>query len=57
MVAFAFAVAAIVLYSENLADLWMRWLCDDEYRDTSEWYKLFKEKCFERLRPTEVSVR
>lgn len=54
---FAFAVAAIVLYSENIADVYFRWICDRDYYSTeSPWQKVFEEKCQEKMLLTEVSV-
>lgn len=55
---FAFAVAAIVLYSENLADLYFRWICEFDYYSTkSPWQQEFQEKCREKMLLTEVSVK
>ncbi|CAF90099.1 unnamed protein product [Tetraodon nigroviridis] len=58
IVGLAFAVAAIVLYSQSLADLYIRWICERDYYSTeSPWQKLFEEKCREKMLLTEWLLR
>lgn len=54
---FAFAVAAIVLYSKVIANFYIYWICEEEYSDKSQWQKLFVEKCLEKMALTKVSVK
>lgn len=56
IVGFAFAVAAIVCYSNNIANFYIYWICE-EYSDKSQWQKLFEEKCLEKITLTKVSVK
>lgn len=55
-----FAVAAIILYSIDLAITWLRWICDDdysyEYRMLSPDEQIMREKCLEGEALVEVSV-
>lgn len=57
IVGFAFAVAAIVCYSNNIANFYIYWICEDEYSDKSQWQNLFQEKCLEKMALTKVSVK
>lgn len=56
IVGFAFAVAAIVLYINSVADTWLEWICDNDYSTETPWQKLFAQKCWEKTQSTEVSV-
>lgn len=57
IVGFAFAVAAIVLYSNNIADFYIYWICEDDYSHKSQWQELFEEKCLEKMALTKVRVK
>lgn len=57
IVGFAFAVAAIILYSKSIANFYIYWICEDEYSDKSQWQKLYMEKCLEKMALTKVSVK
>lgn len=57
VVGFAFAVASIVLYSKNIAYMWLPEDCDDDYLDKTPWQKLFQEKCLEKTALATVSVK
>eukprot|EP00066_Takifugu_rubripes_P014147 XP_011603413.1 PREDICTED: membrane-spanning 4-domains subfamily A member 12-like [Takifugu rubripes] len=57
IVGFAFAVAAIVLYSKNIANFYIYWICEDYHSHKSQWQKLYEEKCLEKMALTEVLLK
>lgn len=56
IVGFAFATAAIILYSKSIANIYIYWICED-YSDESQWQKLYEEKCLEKIALTKVSAK
>ncbi|XP_023262888.1 transmembrane protein 176B-like [Seriola lalandi dorsalis] len=64
LAAVAFAIAAIILYSINLANIWLWWMCDhDDYYSFRQQVTLspeesvMKEKCMEALALSQMLLR